>query len=270
MEGVDEKLWANVSAYYEMNGKTYSIGQASAEPIYRGKKLLLNYTGGSPCPSDNSKSKFLRSRAIIDDDDDDDDDDDSKKKQHKDKDDKKHEDDSDPDDSETPPTRKPSSSTRLKSTLLQFTCDPQPVTSQKTHIAFYAAIDSCAYIFEVKSPFACPSTISPPTASVGPGSVFSIIILIAIGAYLLGGIAYQRNVMHQRGWRQLPNYSLWAGMWGFVSDVVIILFGTCSRIMPRRKGYNHLPTSNGYGGGRAGRDEQENRLIDQLDEEWED
>ena len=72
---------------------------------------------------------------------------------------------------------------------------------------------------------------------------------------------------------------------GFVGDVVVIVFGACARLVPGmgggrgRKGYSHLPTSgNGYGngvgvgggGGRGGRDEQENRLIDQLDEEWED
>lgn len=40
--------------------------------------------------------------------------------------------------------------------------------------------------------------------------------LIAIFVYLLGGCAYQRTVMHQRGWRQLPNYGMWAGIGSFV------------------------------------------------------
>jgi len=53
--------------------------------------------------------------------------------------------------------------------------------------------------------------------------------LIAIAAYLIGGCAYQRTVMHQRGWRQCPNYSLWAGMFGFIkvsiqSLVSVLLF----------------------------------------------
>ena len=52
--------------------------------------------------------------------------------------------------------------------------------------------------------------------SVGPWGIFTVIGIIAAAAYLLGGIAYQRTVMHQRGWRQLPNYALWAGIWGFV------------------------------------------------------
>ena len=40
-------------------------------------------------------------------------------------------------------------------------------------------------------------------------------ILIALAVYVIGGIAYQRNVMHQRGWRQIPNYSMWAGIGSF-------------------------------------------------------
>ena len=53
--------------------------------------------------------------------------------------------------------------------------------------------------------------------SLGPGGVFGVIALIAAAVYVLGGIAYQRTVMHQRGWRQLPNYNLWAGIFGFVN-----------------------------------------------------
>ena len=62
---------------------------------------------------------------------------------------------------------------------------------------------------------ACGGVIDPQQ-SLGPGGVFGVILLIAAAVYLLGGIAYQRTVMHQRGWRQLPNYNLWAGIFGFV------------------------------------------------------
>lgn len=127
--------------------------------------------------------------------------------------------------------------------------------------------------------------------------------------------------MHQRGWRQLPNYGMWAGVGSFVKvqsyvlvcgfsavifrcfltspcvqDVGTILISTLGRLVPsslspsrlfsrRRQGYSHLSISangNGSGhgsgsgsGGRGGRGrtderEDENRLIDQLDEEWDD
>ena len=99
--------------------------------------------------------------------------------------------------------------------------------------------------------------------SLGPGGVFALIALIAAAVYLLGGIAYQRTVMHQRGWRQLPNYTLWAGIFGFLKDVFVILTSSCARFMPRRRGYNQLPTS-----GRGRRDDEANGLIDSYDEEY--
>lgn len=34
--------------------------------------------------------------------------------------------------------------------------------------------------------------------------------------YLVGGIVYQRTVMHARGWRQIPHYSVWASALGFI------------------------------------------------------
>ena len=125
--------------------------------------------------------------------------------------------------------------------------------------------------------------------------------LIAVAVYLVGGCVYQRNVMHQRGWRQLPNYAIWAGIGSFVKvfvltspgllrrlsalrggrgwqgresspgsqpsslqDVFIIATSTCARLVPRRRGYNQLTA------GRGRSSDDENRLIDQLDEDWDD
>lgn len=75
--------------------------------------------------------------------------------------------------------------------------------------------------------------------------------------------------MHQRGWRQLPNYNVWASIFSILRDIVIILTSSCARLLPRRHGYNQLP-GNGRGGRGGGRADDENRLIDQLDEEWDD
>ena len=46
--------------------------------------------------------------------------------------------------------------------------------------------------------------------------LFAGIAAIAVVAYLVGGCAYQRSVMKQRGWRQCPNWGLWAGLFGFI------------------------------------------------------
>jgi hypothetical protein len=58
-------------------------------------------------------------------------------------------------------------------------------------------------------------------------SMFSM--LIAVAAYLIGGCAYQRTVMHQRGWRQCPNFSLWAGMFDFIKVCLLALVPCRSR-----------------------------------------
>lgn len=60
--------------------------------------------------------------------------------------------------------------------------------------------------------------------------------LIAVAAYLLGGCAYQRTVMHQRGWRQCPNYSLWAGMVDFIKVSILVLIPFRKSFSSRRRG----------------------------------
>ena len=164
--------------------------QTSMEPIFRGRKLIMNYTDGSPCGDD---TKSLRSRKLKDDDDEDegDSDEDDKKKDHK------------------------YRAVRRKSTLISFICDHDSL-APKAHVSFIGASpDECTYFFEARSMAACGGVIDPQQ-TLGPGGVFGVIFLIAAVVYLLGGIAYQRTVMHQLGWRQLPNYNLWAGIFGFV------------------------------------------------------
>ncbi|CAD0086396.1 unnamed protein product [Aureobasidium mustum] len=208
--GVDEARWQN-----------------SSEPIFRGRKLVLNYTDGSPCP-DNPVSS-LSPRGIIGDDDDDDDD-----KKHKDKDDE--------DDKKGRKGGSKEPSTRLnrrKNTIISLLCNTDPLAPLNT----------------ARSSAACGG-IEVAKQQLGPSGVFGVIALIAVIVYVVGGCVYQRTVMHQRGWRQLPNYSLWAGIASFVS------------------GYSRVGSNfnNGSSAGRRGRSnsDDENRLIDQLDEEWED
>ncbi|TEY51847.1 hypothetical protein BOTCAL_0264g00030 [Botryotinia calthae] len=244
--GVDKNHWQNVSAFYEYDGKKYSVGQQSGNLTLRGRKLVVEYTNGSPCGGKNKKRSW------------DDDDDDDK-------------------------------SIRRKSSIISFHCEKDPLA---TASASYVGTDpeECAYFFEVRSQAACGGS-EPAKQTVGPGAVFAIIGVIAILVYFLGGVFYQRNVAHARGWRQLPNYSFWASIGDFIKDVFIIATSSCSRCLPTHRGYNTLSISangnsgdgsNGRGSGRdrgvsaneSGRrnsgSEDENRLIDQLDEEWDD
>ncbi|KAK5148737.1 hypothetical protein LTR04_000579 [Oleoguttula sp. CCFEE 6159] len=274
--GVDERLWRNVSAFYKMGGRTYSIGQQNSEPVFRGRKLILNYTDGSPCTSTSSHFTYsqrstrpsLQPREIIGGDrgdkhrghDDDDDDDDEKKQKGQ-------------------PGK--NADVRRKSTIISLLCERDPLSPLAT-VAFVASSpDECTYFFEARTSAACGG-IEAARQQLGPGGVFGVIFLIFVLVYIVGGCVYQRTVMHQRGWRQLPNYSMWAGIGGFVKDIFIILTSSCTRLLPSRRGYARL-SPNGSGGGfgqtnappHRGRQgsqdsESENRLIDQLDEEWDD
>jgi cation-dependent mannose-6-phosphate receptor len=200
VDGVSKTRAANISAFYidPQTNSPVSIGQENDALVFRGKKLLLTYTNGSPCPElDEDGQPILSGKAILDDDDDDDEDEDEKPKNPK----------------------KPSTtpSTRHKSTLLSFTCDTSPNSLSHPVVSFLGSPDHCTYIFEVKSRWACAgATPSTDPGSLGPGGVFGVILGIACLVYLIGGCVYNRTVMHQRGWRQLPNYAVWSGIGGFV------------------------------------------------------
>lgn len=124
-------------------------------------------------------------------------------------------------------------STRRKSSIISFHCDKDPLATQATLSFVGTDPEECSYHFEVLSKAAC-ITAEPAKQSVGPGAVFAIIGVIAILVYFLGGVFYQRNVAHARGWRQLPNYSMWAGIGSFIK----VSWHTClmrsrHRIVPR-------------------------------------
>lgn len=217
--GVDKDLWRNVSAFYELDGKTYSLGYQRANLTLRGPRLVLQYEDGSPCGPERKRDED-------------------------------------------------GSRQRRKSSTISFHCEKDPTLT--TALVSYVGTDpdQCNYMFEVRSQAACGGA-QPAKQGVGPGAVFTIMGVIAILVYFLGGIFYQRNVAHARGWRQLPNYSMWAGVGSFLKDMFIIATSSCARFMPSRRGYSALSVSaNGTSSGRSRGSEDENRLIDSLDDDW--
>lgn len=233
--------------------------QVNTNLTWRGRKLTLNYTGGSPCP-----------RAGVD---------------------------------QRNQSAPENWSRRRKSTLISLLCERDPL-APKVSIAFVGTNDECTYFFEARSQAACPA-IQIEKQQVGPSGVFAVMcvltfrsshriiaslgrekvltadnsFVIAILVYLFGGIVYQRAVMHQRGWRQLPNYSLWSGIFNFTSDVLSFCLSSCGRCLGvgsgarKPRGYNQVhPISDvGVNGGMNGglrMQEDENRLLDELDEEF--
>lgn len=214
---------------------------SSTEAFFRGRKLTLNYTNGSPC---DEPSNRLSARKLIDHD-----------KDGKDEKDDEDDDDKDDDDHENRKGSPSKTAPRRKSTLISFLCDRESLDS-KVHLSFVGTLDECAYFFEARSSAACGGAIAAQQ-TLGPGGVFGVIALIAAAVYLLGGIAYQRTVMHQRGWRQLPNYTLWAGMFGFISvrHIELGVLETLRSITDEKTRisllFSHLPAPVFYQGQRA-------------------
>lgn len=69
--------------------------------------------------------------------------------------------------------------------------------------------------------------------------------------YLVGGIVYQRTVMHARGWRQIPHYHAWSAALGFIwvrlfAMPLLFLLLSVSRVAGRCGGESFdIPTSGG-------------------------
>jgi len=246
--GVDESRWSNVSAYYMSQGNIYSIGSESMDLKSRGRKLLLQYTGGSPC---GESKKRLEAR--------DDEPGPDGSVQAMEQDDEERSENPEYEYSDTD-----EDGVRRKSTIISFHCDRDPGNSQPLISFVGTDPDECAYFFEARSVHACASAEPHKPGNVGPGSVFGLILLIAVLVYFIGGIFFNRTVNHARGWRQLPNYSLWAGMWSFICDLFIRAISACFRKISRRRGYTSLRS----GPSARDSDDEANRLIDQLDEEW--
>ncbi|XDG01414.1 hypothetical protein ABKA04_001029 [Annulohypoxylon sp. FPYF3050] len=265
--GVDSSKWQNVSAYYTSKGDVYSLGLQSSALISRGKELVLQYTGGSPCGKSTKREEAGLGK---------------RKGNAKGKRSSIHDGAAyrDPDyerENDAPSatgtmsakaTKETDEPRRRKSATIFFSCDRDPGAGA-AQVSFIATDpEECSYVFKVKSQNACAGVEPHKPGSVGPGSVFLIIFAIAVLVYLLGGIFYQRTVANARGWKQLPNYSLWASVWSYICDFFVIVISSCARFLPNRRGY-HYVSGSPSGRGRSSR-EDENRLIDQYDEEWED
>jgi cation-dependent mannose-6-phosphate receptor len=133
----------------------------NSELVLRGKKLVLNYTGGSPCDEGHPRTRraaldhnveTIRGRKVVDDDDDDDD---------------------DRDDHPKKPTKQ---TTRRKSAIISLLCDKEPLAPKapKASVAFIGTMDHCTFFFEARSPAACAGAETSSQGALGPGGVFGV------------------------------------------------------------------------------------------------
>ncbi|KKY13931.1 putative vacuolar sorting receptor [Phaeomoniella chlamydospora] len=244
VEGIPDRRAANISAFYKKEGKVYSIGEANTEPIFRGRKLVLNYTNGSPC--EDYETASLSPRGIFDDDDDDDDE------------------DEDDDDhlNKWKSSYDSAASKRTKSTIISFLCDRDPQYTDHPQISFIGTTDSCSYHFEVRSRAACGGAPSQSPSSLGPGGVFFVILdaFIIITSSLAHTLRIPTGTGSGFSFNRAFNNS--GGGYHRVGD-------DSAGHVGGRTGEGGRAASVGRGG--RGRDQdEENRLIDQLDEEWDD
>lgn len=175
--GIDRKDWGRIGGFYEMNGKNYSLGYApcllpnflrrlianlnvckrfnSSSPVLRGRKLVLNYTDGSPCPSSSHDrraklphtTESLHPTAL-------DDDDDGKKGKS------------------GSGGRKEADGVRRKTTIISLLCERDP-TKPTAAIYFVASPDECTYFFEARTSAAC-ATVNTTQQTLGPSGVFGV------------------------------------------------------------------------------------------------
>jgi len=138
---------------------TFGNRQQNSELVLRGRKLVLNYTGGSPCDSTDKKRSLLsddddvRASELIGDDDDN-------------------------DDYDRKPKTPSKSQGRRKSTIISLLCEREPLApkSPQASVAFVGASqDECTYFFEVRSPAACGGAENDSSSgALGPGGVFGV------------------------------------------------------------------------------------------------
>lgn len=144
--------------------------QQASELVFRGRKLVLNYTDGSPCPAPRSSN--FSSLEIIDDDT-------PKKDKEHDQDDKDKDKDKETGDRDKNDGKKdgnsdhePADSSRRKSTLMSFLCD-RDLVSPAASMSFVGTLDSCTYFFEVRSAAACGG-VARTEGGLGPAGVFGV------------------------------------------------------------------------------------------------
>lgn len=148
---------------YKNTDQVSTFRQKSTEPVFRGRKLVLNYTSGSPCDSPPTQNVNLRPRNDVDDDDGGD-------EKKPDDDEEKHDDEKDDD-------KNRKKDRRLKSTIIYFQCE-RDALAPKAHLSFIAASeDECTYFFEARSMAACGG-VDQTEQSLGPAGVFGVMYFL--------------------------------------------------------------------------------------------
>jgi cation-dependent mannose-6-phosphate receptor len=131
--------------------------------VFRGRKLVLNYTDGSPCGDSYDRRDLLNHDA-------EDIDGSAFDSYHG---YRKSDEDDEEDDKKDKDKGKSKSSTKRKQTIISFLCENDPLAAKATVSFVGASEDECTYIFEARSSAACGG-IEKEVQQLGPGGVFGV------------------------------------------------------------------------------------------------
>ena len=73
--------------------------------------------------------------------------------------------------------------------------------------------NSCFFMFEVHSQLVCPQP-----EIISGGTIFLVLLLVAILAYSIGGFLYRRLVLGAKGIEQIPNLPFWTSISKGITD----------------------------------------------------
>ncbi|XP_072033863.1 cation-dependent mannose-6-phosphate receptor-like isoform X2 [Amphiura filiformis] len=112
----------------------------------------------------------------------------------------------------------------------------------------------CSYLFEIESSVACTNGSSSGSSGDRPlsfGSIFCIILLTVIVAYIFFGFVYNRFILGAKGLEQFPNVAFWRDLGNLEADGCDFIFR--SKLIQEPRSYK------GLGDDQLGLDEDEER-----------
>jgi hypothetical protein len=106
---------------------------------------------------------------------------------------------------------------------VSFTCDSSQSKGDLANTALTVLKENqpCYYEYAVKTCLACDAGCA---SGLGFGGLVLLIFCIAMGTYLLVGIAWNAFKLKKQGLEILPNRELWASFFGYVKDGIQFSF----------------------------------------------
>lgn len=102
----------------------------------------------------------------------------------------------------------------MRKAFIMISCDRNKNMDPLKAIAEDRDRSDCFYLFELDTSILCPVIES----KLSSGSIFLIVGVCLVAAYLIGGFLYQRLVVGAKGMDQIPNYAFWVEVGNLSAD----------------------------------------------------